>query len=70
MHQRRGKWKSASMAEAGIKPLTLCTFFKEAAALLERSGKEDAAFYFSQVEDHLREGKDLRDETIARILGL
>lgn len=70
MNQRRGNWKRASMSEAGVNPMALYTFFKEAADLLERSGKEDAAFYFSQVEDYLREGKDLRSESISRILGL
>ena len=54
---------SDSMARAQL------AFFKDAAEKLRRYGKEDAAFYFEQVEDHLRRGGSLKDNP-ARILGV
>ena len=54
-NQRRGKWKSASMGESN--GMQTVTFFKGAKKLLEEYGHQDAAFYFEQVETHLREGK-------------
>jgi len=70
-YQRPGKWKKASMSDsfsdsAARKQLQ---FFKSAAELLNRYDKDDAAFYFEQVEEHLRRGGSLSDPA-ARILGV
>ena len=47
-------------------------FFKDAKIALEEAGYDDAAFYFEQVEDHLRTGGSLptNQREIERILGL
>ena len=56
-NQRSGKWKSASISDGnGMKTVT---FFKNAKNVLEEMGHDDAAFYFGQIEEHLREGKSL-----------
>ena len=44
-------------------------FFQNAAEILKRYEKDDAAFYFEQVEDHLRRGGSLSDQ-VSRILGV
>jgi hypothetical protein len=69
-NQRAGKWKAASMQ--GGDDMTMVNFFKYTKELLEERGEGDAAFYFEQVEDHLRTGKGLSSDknTIAKILGL
>ena len=48
------------------------TFFKIAKQLLEQYGEEDAAFYFEQVEEHLRQGGGLPNDTTAvgKVLGV
>ena len=48
------------------------TFFKCAKKVLSDYGQEDAAFYFEQVEEHLREGKSLPldERTVGRVLGI
>ena len=47
-------------------------FFKTAAKLLNDSGKEEEAFYFEQMEEHIKSGKPLptSEESIIRALGL
>ena len=45
------------------------TFFKDAQKALEKRGKEDPAFYFEMVVDHLESGGQL-DDKVERILGL
>ncbi len=69
-NQRPGKYKAASM-QAGDSMNTV-NFFKYAKEMLEDKGEQDAAFYFEQVEDHLRSGKGLASDknSVARILGL
>ena len=53
-NQRAGKWKTATLRDgSGMRTVT---FFKVAKNLLEEYGHEDAAFYFEQVEEHLRNG--------------
>ena len=56
----------------GIKAQKLISFFEEAAKQLNEEGKEDEAFYFEQVADYLRSGKDLTDDPrkVTTILGL
>ena len=48
------------------------TFFKNAKKVLEEYGHEDAAFYFEQVEDHLRSGKALPtdEKSVGSVLGV
>ena len=45
-------------------------FFKNAMWALEERGHEDAAFYFNQVFDHLKDGGDLDADRVNFILGL
>ena len=68
-NQRRGKWKPASMGQDSFRTIT---FFKEGQRLLEEYGHEDAAFYFEQVEEHLRKGGSLPQDTkgIGKVLGV
>ena len=69
-NQRAGRWKPASMQ--GGDDMSTVNFFKYTKELLEERGEENAAFYFEQVEEHLRAGKPLSSDknTIAKILGL
>ena len=55
-----------------INLMTLTQFFKETKDILELRGENDSAFYFEQLESHLREGGSLSQSSkdIARILGL
>jgi hypothetical protein len=69
-NQRAGKWKPAAMTDNRSNGMQLVTFFKEAKEDLKRHGQDDAAFYFEQVEDWLREGKSLTDKRASYILGL
>ena len=52
--------------------MSLTTFCKHAKVLLEERGEEDAAFYFGQVEDWLRDGGRIQTghNDVARILGV
>lgn len=63
---------SALKGTFGIQPSKLISFFDEAAKQLNGEGKEDEAFYFEQVADYLRSGKDLDDapRKVTSILGL
>ena len=45
------------------------TFFQDATAALVERGKEDEAFYFEMVADHISQGGSLNDN-VERILGL
>jgi hypothetical protein len=69
-NQRGGKWKPASLR--GDDGMSTVTFFKNAKEVLERSGKEDEAFYFEQMETWLRDGNRLPTDTkdIAKALGV
>ena len=68
-NQRRGKWKPASMGQDSFRTIT---FFKEGQRLLEEYGHEDAAYYFEQVEEHLRGGNGLpsSEREIGKVLGV
>ena len=69
-NQRSGKWKPATLRDGdGMRTVT---FFKYAKNVLEEYGHEDAAFYFEQVEEHLRKGGTLpnTDKEIGRVLGV
>tara|TARA_E500000075_G_C6801405_1_gene226375 strand:- start:321 stop:536 length:216 start_codon:yes stop_codon:yes gene_type:complete len=69
-NQRPGKWKSATLRDGS--GMQTVTFFKTARQLLEEYGHEDAAYYFEQVEEHLREGKGLpsSEREIGKVLGV
>ena len=69
-NQRPGKWKSATLRDGS--GMQTVTFFKIAKNLLEEYGHEDAAFYFEQVEEHLRGGKTLPSSVkeIGKVLGV
>ena len=69
-NQRRGSWKPASMSQGDS--MRTVTFFKYAKKMLEQYVHEDAAFYFEQVEEHLRKGGTLpnTDKEIGRVLGV
>ena len=69
-NQRRGSWKPASMSHGDS--MRTVTFFKYAKKMLEEYGHEDAAYYFEQVEEHLREGKGLpsSEKEIGKVLGV
>ena len=69
-NQRRGSWKPASMSHGDS--MRTVTFFKYAKKMLEQYGHEDAAFYFEQVEEHLRKGGSLPQDAhgAGKILGV
>ena len=65
-----GKFKSATLRDGS--GMQTVTFFKNARKLLEEYGHEDAAFYFEQVETHLRDGKSLpvSEKDVGKVLGV
>ena len=67
-NQRPGKWKTATLRDGS--GMQTVTFFKTARKLLEEYGHEDAAYYFEQVEEHLRGGKGLpsSEKEIGKVL--
>ena len=69
-NQRPGKWKTATLRDSS--GMNTVNFFKYAKQLLEEYGHEDAAFYFEQVEEHLRKGGSLPQDTssIGKVLGV
>ena len=69
--QRRGRThRAAGMDRESVDAMALVTFFKQCRVDLEGEGKEDAAFYFAQCEDHLRAGGSLSAKQASKILGL
>ena len=69
-NQRPGKWKTATLRDGS--GMQTVTFFKTARKLLEEYGHEDAAFYFEQVEEHLRQGGGLPNDSnqVGTVLGV
>ena len=69
-NQRPGKYHPATLRDGS--GMQTVTFFKVAKNLLEEYGHEDAAFYFEQVEEHLRGGKTLpsSEKEIGKVLGV
>ena len=69
-NQRPGKFKTATIRDAS--GMNTVTFFKNARKLLEEYGHEDAAFYFEQVEEHLRDGGKLSSDSsdVGKVLGV
>jgi len=70
-NQRFGKTYKASGFDNGMS-MKLVQFFKNARIECEEAERDEAAFYFGQVEDHLRSGKGLPTEasSIMKMLGL
>ena len=71
MNQRAGKYHKATGMDDG-QSMRMYQFFKSCRRQLEEEGHEDAAFYFEQVEEHLKNGKGLPalDKDVANVLGL
>ena len=61
-------FEKADRMEARKHKQTL-TFFQDATAALVERGKEDEAFYFEMVADHISQGGSLNDN-VESILGL
>ena len=61
-------FEKADRMEARKHKQTL-TFFQDATAALVERGKEDEAFYFEMVADHISQGGSINDN-VERILGL
>ena len=69
-NQRPGKYSPATLRDGG--GMQQVTFFKQAKEVLEQAGHEDAAFYFEQIEDWLRDGNGLPNDSskVAHALGV
>ena len=63
---------AANDTAGGYNDLATRMFFRDAAAMLEKEGYSDPAFYFEQIADYLAEGKSLPTDRklISRALGL
>ena len=68
-NQRKGKTHKASGFE-GTQAMKTLLFFKACKQVLEEYGHDDAAFYFEQIESHLRSGGTLDESKVGRILGV
>lgn len=70
-NQRKAKTFNASGFDNG-QSMKLLQFFKNARLECESAEQAEAAFYFGQIEDHLRDGKGLPTEprSIMKVLGL
>ena len=66
--QRPGK-KSKRPSD-GSQLMKQMLFFKACKEVLEQYGHEDAAFYFEQVETHIREGGTMDINKAGNILGV
>lgn len=69
MNQRPGKSKPATLRDHGVS-FTTVDFFKACKTALLETKNEDAAFYFEQIEEHLRTGGFMDPKKASRILGL
>lgn len=67
--QRPGK-KQKGIGGGDSALMSQMLFFKACKEVLEEYGHDDAAFYFSQIEDHLRDGGSLSVNEAGRILGV
>lgn len=69
MYQRNARTKPATMRDNS--GMGTVRFLVRCSEELERAGKEDAAFYFEQLVDHLRSGGSMNEnENVSRVLGL
>jgi len=67
--QRPGK-KQKGIGGGDSALMSQMLFFKACKEVLEEYGHDDAAFYFGQIEDHLRDGGSLSVNEAGRILGV
>jgi len=67
-NQRPGK-KTRPMGDTG-NLMKEMLFFKACKEVLAEFGHDDAAFYFGQVEDHMRNGGSLDASKAGNILGV
>jgi len=67
--QRPGK-KQKGIGRGDSAAMSQMLFFKACKEVLEEYGHDDAAFYFGQVEDHIRNGGSLNVNEAGRILGV
>jgi hypothetical protein len=71
MNQRPAKTHRAAMATDGrISIYEVIEFMETAANVLARAEKEDSAFYFEQVAEHLRSNPKGFKENVGRVLGV
>lgn len=68
-NQRKGKTHKATGFD-GMQAMKTLLFFKACKQVLEEYGHDDAAFYFEQIETHLRNGGSLDESKAGRILGV
>ena len=70
--QRNAKKHDAGVRQDSVNLMTLTQFFSYVKDTLELRGENDAAFYFEQLETHLREGGSINTspKDIMRMLGL
>lgn len=71
-NQRPAKTYRAAANDNNYNELAMRSFFRDAAAMLEKDGHSDPAFYFEQIADYLSEGNSLPvdKKMISRALGL
>lgn len=71
MYQRSAKM-SKPVGDGRIDPMLLTRFMKQCKIQLESAGYSDCAFYFEQIEEALREGKNVTEDPrkVSQILGL
>ena len=68
MSNQRAAKKSKPMGDGNLMKTML--FFKACKEVLEEYGHDDAAFYFEQVETHMRDGGTLDQNKAGNILGV
>lgn len=69
--QRPAKTHRAAAASDGrVSVYEVIEFMESAVNALNRADKEDAAFYFEQVVEHLRSNPKGFKETVSRVLGI
>jgi len=67
--QRPGK-KQKAIGGGDSALMSQMLFFKACKEVLNEYGHDDAAFYFEQIETHLRDGGSLSSSEAGRILGV
>lgn len=72
MNQRSAKTHKAAMGQDGRVSLSeVINFMQSAENLLEREGQEDAAFYFGQVAEFMKDNPTKAfKENVGRVLGV
>lgn len=69
--QRPAKtYRAAAGTDGRVSVFEVIEFMENAAHVLAQSDKEDAAFYFEQIAEHLRSNPKGFKETASRVLGV